>query len=241
MAKENTLNYDEIRVGNTLMIEARRRAKKELKKYDEDEQQFHVDRIVNEIYERLVKQHNADAVSQIPLSGVQVTEENKNVIVTRFTLKDGVSKDDASAVLEEHEKYRTSMHDNLNLQSDMTDADFDDILKKAFDIHDVTMEEAASNRILKRFAADCLIDEPVVECSSSSPKIENSSPFEAVYPPISGEALADRLDQLGLDLDDLAIMVNSSVDDIGPWVDYGVPEERRPDVFLALSNKAESV
>lgn len=236
MAKNNTLNYDEIRVGNTLMVEAREYAQKAVKQFDEDEQQFHFQRLVDEKYEQLVREHNATAVGELPLSGVQVTQDNKNVMVTRYTLKDGVSKDDAKAVLAEHEQSRTSMSNDTDLQKDMTDADFDEILKKAFVIHDVTMEEAASNRRLKRFAADCLIDEPEIE---PLPQAAPKDPFApAPLPAITGEALTQRLDQLGKDFEDLAISIEVPADEVAEWLDNGVPEEHKPAVFSVLSEQA---
>lgn len=235
------VNYDEIRVGNKLRFQAEEETDYELDNYRPAERERHRKRIFNEKLESLVKAHNKAAINQIPLSSVQVTVGNQDLEVIRYTLLDGVSIEEAEAVVDEWDSAK------IDPAFDITEESLNGILGKAFVIHTTTMKEAAENDSLKRFPRDCLVVDdnlPEIEPEHDSDvdKIVNNieknieptqDPFE--LKDISAEQLNAGLHKHNMGHVHLSKVLELHHKTVEKWTRDGVPSEHKMAVYQALA------
>lgn len=240
------LNYDEIRVGNVIEIAAKRHADDYLRDNHQSASEFERNRIYKQVEvekrEELIREFNAQKMREIPINGLQINELNKDTLVVRYTLRDDVSIEQAENI---HEKWIKAKLDPEFISSDQAVANFeealDSILKEAFEIHRITMEEAAKNDLYKRFPSDCLIieDDPIDQIIANESKpvvekpVEKSSPFDT--PDISADALVTRLEQLEMTHIDLSKVIGVHHKTVEKWTREGVPSEHKTETYKALT------
>jgi len=223
------VNYDEMRIGNKIRVAAGEFAKRELEKnYHPEEYDQHRERIIRDREKELIIAHNNEAMSKIPLSGVQVTELNKDVEVIRYTLRDDCSIQTGEDVIKEWNNAK------IDLEFKGGQEGLDAIISKAFNIHNIAMQEAATDKRFKRFPSDALIieDDPIDEiiAKTSSP---SSDPFQT--PDISATDLNARLEQLDISYLDLANTTGIHHKTVEKFTREGVPEEHKKAVYSALT------
>jgi len=210
------MNYDNVRTGRSIDIQARRYAENRVKDLDPEEQESEYERHLQDREEMLIQANNQQAIHAMPAAGILVTPETKDVPVVRYTLKDGVSEKQARKVIDEREALVTSVDWSGK------DIDVEKIIAKAFDIHKVTLEVAVGDPKLKRNLIDAL------------PFGSNSYGMEEM-PEITSADLNSKLKEKGWAHTALAKTINVHHKIVERWTREGVPKDYLAEVRGVLS------
>jgi len=234
-------SYDELRIGNVIEIQAKRFADDFLRDNHQSASDYERSRIHSQMEaekrEELILAFNKEKMNQIPMSGLHVTEENKDSLVIRYTLRDDVSIENAEVIIAEWNAAKTNM-DFMSgeLAARNPSEALNAILEKALVIHTITMEEAARDPKFKRMPEDCLI----VEHSPLDDVIEkiqeqDLTPSPFTIPDISADDLNARLDELEMSYTELAKVLSLHHKTVEKWTREGVCQEHKSSVHKALT------
>jgi DNA-binding transcriptional regulator YiaG len=140
------MNYDSVRIGRTLEIQAKRFAERAIKDMEPEQAAREQPALFEQEYDRLVRGFNQDKVRAIPGFSLSPNDENKDQMVIRFKLK--TTQDKAANAIKQRDKFLTNPDFSIEKAVEA--------LEKGVEIVELTLEEADKRDDLARTPSELI-------------------------------------------------------------------------------------